>query len=91
MRIIGYAYDADCHCSNCAVALYGVNKLDNVTVNFAHGFTHTFSDGSSELLDEHCIPLDATDQEGNRVHPIFATDEQPEGGEWCGDCHERIE
>ena len=31
------------------------------------------------------------DTEGNPIRPIFETDEQPEGGYFCGDCGAELE
>ena len=31
------------------------------------------------------------DREGNPVRAVFSTDETPEGGLYCGDCHAEIE
>lgn len=32
----------------------------------------------------------AIDREGNPICPVFDTDEEPEGGLFCGDCHAQI-
>ena len=38
--------------------------------------------------DEHGVPERATDLEGNRVHPVFVTDEH--NFTHCGTCGEQI-
>lgn len=80
MRVIGYTYEADCHCIYCAKKR---SKASGFTINVAaHG----------EALDEHDIPYGATDREGNFIHPIFPTSEMQydEDGKAmdtvCGDC-----
>jgi len=49
--------------------------------------------------DLHCVncarlrfgnPDNATDREGNEVHPIFVSDEHSSFGEFCSDCNEEI-
>ena len=39
--------------------------------------------------DEHGLPVNVHDREGNHVHPIFSTDEQLDAP-FCGDCHAKI-
>lgn len=41
----------------------------------------------TDKRDEHLVPLEAKDREGNRVHPIFSTDEPPEHTCWCRNCN----
>lgn len=65
-RVVGYAYDADVHCVACTLA------------DFHRGAFQT--DGG--LLDENGLPVETDDSEGNRVSPIFSTDD----AETCGDC-----
>lgn len=64
--IIGWTYDADIHCNDCALARFGAA----VTL----------------------YPWDgrAKDSEGNEPHPIFASDECGETGEYCGDCGREV-
>lgn len=75
MRIIGYNYEADTHCVICTQRRHVMQPFSSVGVNH---------------FDEHHLPENAHDNEGNPIHPIFSTDEQLEPL-YCGDCHERIE
>lgn len=82
MKIIGYTFEADCHCVSCAQKRFGYSpaamadalKLPIAAVEF----------------DEHGLPVRQEDNKGNPIHPMFSTDFQlvPQA---CGDCHERIE
>lgn len=76
MRVIAYTYEAAFHCVACAVARFGAS-------------TERFETGDTSGLDEHGIPYEATDGEGNKVHPVFSTDEV-QNDECCDDCFERI-
>lgn len=72
-RVIGYTYCADTHCVSCTQEAANVGILTRVP--------------PLELgTDEHGLAYDLTDREGNRVHPMFSTDEVPARGEHCGDC-----
>ncbi len=73
--VIGYTYEADCHCVDCAVKRFGF------------GTAQTELPGDA-LLDENDIPADQLDNEGNPIHPIFASDE---GESICGDCFAEIQ
>lgn len=33
---------------------------------------------------------DVTDSEGNEIHPLFASDDHDDNGEYCGDCHAEL-
>lgn len=79
MNIVGYTYEADCHCVPCA------QKRSN-----AGGFRKSHPEARADIVDAHGLPLTATDNEGNPIHPMFSTDEQLEP-QLCGDCRERIE
>ena len=81
MKIIAYTYEADFHCPACARKACALGELD--PGDTVRGY------------DEHEIPFDQTDREGNRVHPVFSLDELPcdlsvEAGGYtpvtCGDC-----
>lgn len=76
MRIIGYSFEADIHCSACTEhkAAIGVLKRQPPL---------------NPKPDEHGIAQDLVDREGNSVHPIFRTDEIDEDSA-CGDCYEPI-
>ena len=75
--IIGYAYEAASHCPSCAKLAVQRMQRDP---------QHPYA-GQGE--DEHGIPGDVVDREGNVIHPMFSTDNNP-GGEWCDDCGEEI-
>jgi len=94
MRIIAYTYEADVHCPDCASERFAHTGAKGYAVDshshpmsFCYGrpgyFTSQHSGVSTEL-DEHLIPMNATDCEGNPVHPVFTTDEHD--FTHCGDC-----
>ena len=70
-RIIAYTYCADVHCPACASADADV------------GILHRAPPLSLDV-DEHGLAYDLIDREGNRVHPVFSTDEHE--FTHCGDC-----
>ena len=79
MRIIGYTYEADAHCVECAKKrfrpagfLASQKKVDGL-----------------EHYDEHLILLNQEDVEGNRIHPIFSNDQEFLGSH-CGTCFKEI-
>ena len=91
-NILAYTYEADYHCIDCTrkrfFYLYVEPNRSIVTTN-------------SET-DENGILYTQDDNEGNRVHPVFSTDEWQELDEGytsenptqylaCGDCHTVIE
>ena len=78
MRIIAYTYEADVHCVHCT-------QMRDRGNNFFH---RQYRDGAQQ--DEHGIMDDVKDREGNPIHPIFSSDETPEGGLHCGECHATI-
>jgi hypothetical protein len=42
--------------------------------------------------DEHGLPMDLIDREGNPVHPVYDIDEDVDGAfTHCGDCHEELQ
>lgn len=82
MRVIGYTYEADCHCVECTLKRHEQRPFE-------------LSDplGIGEGNDENGLPYAATDHEGNAVHPVFSTDDcgwMDSEGQWhadyCGDC-----
>lgn len=77
MNIIGYTFEADCHCVPCTLQRHATNPFAQTN---PLGLT---GDDCRDEADEHGLPLASTDREGNAVHPIFSTDE---GGDTCGDC-----
>jgi hypothetical protein len=76
--ILGYAFDADTHCPECTrkALLRGA-----LTRDAAHCY-------ASKGSDEHGLPCDMVDSEGNIVYPMFL--DGTEQTEYCGDCHEVI-
>ena len=80
MRIIAYTWEADVHCPHCTYKRFGRHILPQ----FAQ-------DERPELCDSHGVVINATDREGNRIHPVFDIDEDPDGTfPHCGDCHEEL-
>jgi hypothetical protein len=75
IEVIGYSYEADLHCVDCAKKRFG-HEDDNAK----HG-KYVPSE-----VDENYVRYDAMDNEGNPVHPIFSTDELSPNGSHCGDC-----
>ena len=91
-NILAYTYEADYHCIDCTrkrfFYLYVEPNRSIVTTNFE--------------TDENGILYSQTDNEDNRVHPLFSTDEWQELDDSytsenptqylaCGDCHTVIE
>lgn len=75
MRIIGYTYEADMHCPDCTARAWAAGRLK--------------SGLPGAKLDEHTLPMDMIDREGNTVRPIFITDELA-AAEHCGDCRAKL-
>lgn len=87
MSILGYAYDADVHCVECAQEAFArFSPMHNITRQHGYGYLETLSDGSTIELDENLIPLDETDSEGNPIHPMFSI----EGEEFCHECGDEL-
>lgn len=80
MRVIGYTFEADCHCVDCTLKRHESKPFE---------LTDPLKLGEGD--DENGLPYAATDREGNAVHPMFSTDEASEGGDYCGDCGEQIQ
>ena len=78
--VVGYTYNADCHCVTCA--LKTLHKGGFGVVNGANGFTVKGS-----KADENGIPEETKDSDGNEIQPIFAGSEEPCT---CGDCGDEI-
>jgi hypothetical protein len=74
MSILAYTYEADVHCPDCTAHAWAAIRLPG-------------SPGAP--LDEHALPADMTDWEGNPVHPVFNTAEQL-SPLFCSDCGEEI-
>ena len=74
MSIIAYTYLAALHCPDCTrSALRAYHQL------------FTRSCPGPAQFDEHGLPDDLIDREGNPVRPVFSTDEVAPG-EVCDDC-----
>jgi hypothetical protein len=80
MKTIAYTYEADFHCPACTKKRFGSASTGVVYL---------------EPTDQHGIPYEATDSEGNLVCPVSGLDElpcdlPPEAGGYspviCGDC-----
>ena len=69
--INAYTYLAAPHCPYCAGYAYRQQVLRSYT--------------DSAQIDEHGLPDDMIDREGNPVRPVFSTDEIAPG-EVCDDC-----
>lgn len=76
MRIIAYTYLADVHCP------------DYTNVDACSGLLQRKPPLQLET-DEHGLPYDLVDREGNNPTPIFSTDEHLELR--CGDCGCRVQ
>lgn len=77
MRIVAYTYAADVHCVACAKeqVAAGLRLLGLKRYR-------------STPLDEHGLPVDCCDGEGNPWHPVFATDEHD--FTHCGTCRREL-
>jgi hypothetical protein len=73
--IVGYTYMADVHCPACTV--------DGV----ASGLFTRSNTIAAPRRDEHGLPDDLLDSDGNEVRPVFDTDgSEGNSGSWCGNC-----
>lgn len=77
MRIVAYAFGADHWCEGCAREAFTLGSL-------------RAPEGADGRLDENGIPEDLIDSEGNPLHPVFAHEESPEEGLFCGGCRDCI-
>ena len=75
MLIIAYTYEAAMHCPKCTLRNFHTGRLA-----LAYPCAN----------DEHGVPYDLLDREGNEVRPVFITDET-DPCETCDDCGEAIE
>ncbi len=82
MRIIAYTFEADLHCVSCTKRATQRMKLDH---------NHPYAMGESHK-DDHGVEYDFVDSEGNLIHPVFNTDENPDYPmpQHCGDCFEEV-
>ncbi len=76
MRIIGYTYEADIHCVDCAFNEAVVGSLKRQPPLFVDS-------------DEMGMALDLVDREGNKVRPVYSIDEGATAA-YCGDCFGRL-
>lgn len=86
MRIVAYSYNADVHCPECCKRAFGSAASP---AKFAPSSPLFGSDSHEDERDEHGILLLQKDGEGNLVHPIFSTDEQP--ATYCGTCWDKLD
>lgn len=83
MRIIGYTYNAAVHCAICT-------RLDQAYGRITWGGISLASLCAAKF-DENGVAESAIDREGNDVHPVFTTDEFPDGPEYCDDCCREVQ
>lgn len=76
MRIIGYTYEADFHCPECAFNEAVTGSLKRQPPLYV---------GS----DECGMAMDLVDREGNKVRPVYDIDEAVNAA-YCGDCFVRL-
>lgn len=78
------------HCPACAHKRF--NVFDNGYPIRRDRFTGSehVSATSTWHEDEHGIPCESIDREGNPIHPVFDIDEASESLTHCGDCHEEL-
>lgn len=74
MKIIGYSYHAAIHCPRCTRSAL---RTYHQQITRPHP-------GPAQL-DEHGLPDDMIDREGNPVRPVFSTDTVAPN-EVCDDC-----
>ena len=82
-HIIAYTYEGDVYCPDCTKARWGRQgfRLDTVEhMRLANNF--------QRVTDEHHLPINLIDREGNPVHPVFSTDEREFTR--CSDCGESL-
>ena len=79
VTINAYAYEADYHCVSCAVERFGVDA-ESLTI----------MEATDLKLDQHAIPYESYDREGNQISVVFAHDEDPDGIT-CGGCGHEIQ
>jgi hypothetical protein len=66
VTLVAYTYEAGLHCPDCTRARAERGGFASAALPIA---------GRPGGLDEHGVPLDAIDNEGNPVHPVFSTDD----------------
>lgn len=76
MRIIGYTYEADFHCPECAFNEAAAGLLKRQPPLYV---------GS----DECGMAMDLVDREGNKVRLVYSIDEGATAA-YCGDCFGRL-
>lgn len=78
--VIGYTYEADCHCIACTVKRHAAGGFK---VDLQHPHAQPGDDANG-------VPYAAQDREGNLVHPILADSEPGDAGDYCGECGDEI-
>jgi hypothetical protein len=74
MNIVAYSYLAALHCPHCTRSALRAYRQQIMRPH-----------PGPEWLDEHGLPDDMIDREGNPVRPVFSTDEIAPS-EVCDDC-----
>jgi hypothetical protein len=83
VTIVAYTYEAGLHCPSCTRTRAERGGFALAALPIA---------GRPGGLDEHGVPLDAIDNEGNPVRPVFSTDDiglDDDGrfyGTYCDTC-----
>ena len=78
MKIKAYAFEAGCYCPDCARAAWKDGRFSEDPEGHA-------------AADEHGLPQNLVDSEGNPLGVIFAWHEVPEEGIACEGCSDIIE
>lgn len=88
MRIKAYTYEADIHCVTCAVKKFAlpVPALENFRSQ--EHYEIACRNVNDSWLDENRISAHQTDSEGNKITPVFSTDESSETH--CGTCRQEL-
>ena len=76
-RIIAYTYEADVHCVACTQKRFAPSE-----VGHGPGLLTQWHE------DQHGVPIESTDREGNSTHPVFTTDEHD--FTHCGTCRDEL-
>jgi hypothetical protein len=84
-HIIAYTYEADVHCPYCTLNAFMLGGADR-----DRGLHHKPITITPRFFDrdEHGLPVELIDSDGNPVHPVFTTDEHD--FTHCGECGQPI-
>jgi hypothetical protein len=90
MEVVGYAYDATIHCTDCTYKYaraveyrdYVFGEYSNEDISDSPGITNVAKAIELEII---------RDSENNPIHAIFDTDESGDTPEHCDDCREMID